>query len=225
MRNISTSLTDKKYSYPSAIIRVVEGFFIKMKIIPKKRFILASNSPRRITLLQVLGYCFDIIPHNIEERFPSNALPEELVKNLAFLKATDVAGRVGDAIIISADTIVLHKKSILGKPKDTQDAKRILTLLSDSEHDIISGVCMMDMPSKKKLLRIDRTHIKMKHMSEEEIGIYVRSGEPVDKAGAYAVQGEGKKFIEKLEGSYSNALGLPLELVQEMLNNFIHINN
>jgi septum formation protein len=77
------------------------------------------------------------------------------------------------------------------------------------------------MPSEKKLLRIGRTHIKMKYISEEEIEIYVRSGEPMDKAGAYAVQGEGKKFIENIDGSYSNAVGLPLEIVQEMLNNFI----
>ncbi|MDN3515078.1 MAG: Maf family protein [Candidatus Brocadia sp.] len=196
-----------------------------MKHILKKRFVLASHSPGRIALLKMLGYRFDIIPHSIEERFPGNAPPEELVQNLAFLKATDVAGRVDSAIIIGADTIVLHNKSILGKPKDIQDAKRILSLLSNSEHDIISGVCMMDMPSKKKLLRIGRTRIKMKHISEDEIEIYVRSGEPMDKAGAYAVQGEGKKFIEKIEGSYSNAVGLPLEIVQEMLNNFMDRNN
>ena len=196
-----------------------------MKIVSKKRFVLASNSPRRIALLKMLGYQFDIIPHNIEEYFPGNVLPAQLVQNLAFLKANDVAGRVDNAIIISADTLVVHNKSVLGKPKDTQDAKRILSLLSNSEHDIISGVCIMDMPSKKKLLRIGRTHIKMKRISDEEIEIYVRTGEPMDKAGAYAVQGEGKRFVEKIEGSYSNVVGLPLEIVQEMLNNFIDINN
>jgi septum formation protein len=192
-----------------------------MKIIPKKRLVLASNSPRRIALLRTLGYHFDIVPHSIEECFPGNVLPSELVQNLALLKANDVARRVDDAIIISADTIVVHNKNILGKPRDTRDAKRILSLLSNSEHDIISGICIIDMPSEKKLLRIGRTHIKMKYISEEEIEIYVRSGEPMDKAGAYAVQGEGKKFIENIDGSYSNAVGLPLEIVQEMLNNFI----
>lgn len=126
-----------------------------------------------------------------------------------------------NAIIISADTIVVQNKNILGKPRDTQDARRILSLLSNSEHDILSGVCIIDMPSEKKLLRIGQTHIKMKYISEKEIEMYVRSGEPMDKAGAYAVQGEGKKFIEKIEGSYSNAIGLPLKIVHEMLNNFI----
>lgn len=194
-----------------------------MNVISKKRFVLASNSPRRIDLLKILGYHFDIIPHSIEECLPADVLPSELVQNLAFLKANDVAGRVENAIIISADTIVVHNKSILGKPRDSYDARRILSLLSNSEHDIISGVCIIDVPSKKKLLRIDRTHIKMRYIGEEEIEMYVRSGEPMDKAGAYAVQGEGKKFIEKIEGSYSNAVGLPLETVQEMLNNFIDI--
>ncbi|MEP9412287.1 MAG: septum formation protein Maf [Candidatus Brocadia sp.] len=196
-----------------------------MKIIPKKRLILASDSPRRITLLKMLGYHFDVIPHTIEECLSDNVLPTELVLNLAFKKASDVARKVENAIIISADTIVVQDKNILGKPRDPHDARRILSLLSNSEHTIITGVCVMDIPSKKKLLRTDRTCIKMRQISEEEIKVYVRTGEPMDKAGAYAIQGEGKKFIEKIEGSYSNAVGLPLEIVQEMLNNFFNINN
>ena len=189
---------------------------------PKKRLILASNSPRRIVLLKSLGYHFDIVPHDIEECIIGDVLPMELVQNLAFLKATDVARRVSNAIIISADTVIVHKKSILGKPKDVSDAKRILSMLSDSEHDVISGVCVMEMPSRKKMLRIERTHIKMKNIKDEEIDRYILTGEPMDKAGAYAIQGEGGKFIEKIDGSYSNAVGLPLELLQEMLNHFMN---
>jgi len=192
---------------------------------PKKRLILASNSPRRIVLLKSLGYHFDIVPHDIEECILGNVLPMELVQNLAFLKATDVARRVSNAIIISADTVIVHKKSILGKPKDVSDAKRILSILSDSEHDIISGVCVMEMPSRKKMLRIERTHIKMKSIEDEEIDRYILTGEPMDKAGAYAIQGEGRKYIEKIDGSYSNAVGLPLELLQEMLNHFMNDEN
>jgi len=192
---------------------------------PKKRLILASNSPRRIVLLKSLGYHFDIVPHDIEECIIGNVLPMELVQNLAFLKATDVARRVSNAIIISADTVIVHKKSILGKPKDVSDAKRILSILSDSEHDIISGVCVMEMPSRKKMLRIERTHIKMKSMEDEEIDRYILTGEAMDKAGAYAIQGEGRKYIEKIDGSYSNAVGLPLELLQEMLNHFMNDEN
>lgn len=196
-----------------------------MRIIPKKRLILASDSPRRITLLKMLGYHFDVIPHTIEECLSDNVLPTELVQNLAFKKASDVARKVENAIIISADTIVVRDKNILGKPRNTNDAGRFLSLLSNSEHTVITGVCIMDVPSKKKLLRTDRTCIKMRKISEEEIKVYVRTGEPMDKAGAYAIQGEGKKFIEKIEGSYSNAVGLPLGIVQEMLNNFLNINN
>lgn len=176
-------------------------------------------------MLKMLGYHFDVIPHTIEECLSDNVLPTELVLNLAFKKASDVARKVENAIIISADTIVVQDKNILGKPRDPHDARRILSLLSNSEHTIITGVCVMDIPSKKKLLRTDRTCIKMRQISEEEIKVYVRTGEPMDKAGAYAIQGEGKKFIEKIEGSYSNAVGLPLEIVQEMLNNFFNINN
>ncbi len=183
-----------------------------------KRLILASNSPRRITLLKTLGYQFDIILHEIEECIYDDIPPIEQVQNLAFLKADDVAKKVDNAIIIGADTIVLQNKCVLGKPKDTLDAKRILSLLSNSEHDVVSGVCIIDMPSKKKLLRIDRTHIKMRNISEKEIEMYISTGEPMDKAGAYAIQGEGRKFIEKIDGSYSNAVGLPLEIVREMLN-------
>ena len=191
----------------------------------KKRFVLASNSPRRIALLRLLGYHFDVIPHDIEEYVSSNVLPTKLVQNLAFLKACDVARRVDNAIIISADTIILHNNSILGKPKNIHDAKRMLLTLSDSEHAIISGVCIMDVPSHKKLLRSDRTYIRMKHIAEQDIEMYISSGEPMDKAGAYAVQGEGRKFIEKIIGSYSNAVGLPLETVQEMINIFVNDTN
>lgn len=190
------------------------------RVMPKKRLILASNSPRRIALLKSLGYQFDIMPHRIEEHGYDNDLPTMLVQRLAFLKASDVAKRVDNAIIVSADTIVLHNKNIFGKPKDTHDARRILSILSDSEHDVVSGVCVIEAPSKKKLLRTAQTHIKMKRITEEEIEMYIRSGEPMDKAGAYAIQGMGKKFIEKIDGSYSNAVGLPLEILQEMLSNF-----
>lgn len=191
----------------------------------KKRLILASNSPRRIALLKSLGYHFDIIPHDIEECIHDKVLPVKLVQNLAFLKASDVAGRVCDAVIVSADTIVIHEKGILGKPKDVSDAKRILSILSNSEHDVISGVCVMEMPSRKKMLRIERTHIKMRNIKDEEIDRYILTGEPMDKAGSYAIQGEGGKFIEKVDGSYSNAVGLPLELLQEMLNHFMNDEN
>lgn len=207
--------------YPSARKHSRRVFFCQMEIITQKRLVLASNSSRRIALLKTLRYNFDIIPHSVHEGIPCNASPAELVQNLAFMKASDVAGRVDNAIIMGADTLVFHKKNIIGKPKDACDAKRILSLLSNSEHSIFTGVCIIEMPSKKKLLRNEQTSITMRYISEEEIDEYVRSGEPMDKAGAYAIQGEGKKFIKKMDGSYTNVVGLPLELVLEMLKNFI----
>ncbi|MEK7291469.1 MAG: Maf family protein, partial [Planctomycetota bacterium] len=108
-----------------------------------KRLVLASNSPRRIALLKLLGYYFEVIPHEIDECIYSDVSPTELVQNLAFLKANDVARKVENAIVIGADTIVLHDMCVLGKPKDRIDAKRILSKLCNSEHDIISGVCII----------------------------------------------------------------------------------
>ena len=193
-----------------------------METTTKKRLILASGSSRRIDLLKMLGYHFDIVPHSIDECIPDSAFAEELVRNLAFLKANNVAGKVNNAIIVGADTVVYHNNNIISKPKDALEAKKILSLLSKSEHSIFTGVCMIDIPSKKKLLRNERTRITMRHIPEKEIEAYVDSGEPMDKAGAYAIQGEGKNFVEKIDGSYSNAVGLPLELVQEMLYYFVN---
>ncbi|MCF6158099.1 MAG: septum formation protein Maf [wastewater metagenome] len=187
----------------------------------KKRIVLASNSPRRIALLKSLGYSFDIIPHRIEESIFHDILPTDLAQHLAFIKARDVSKRVDNAIIIAADTLIVYGNGILGKPKDTRDAKWMLSILQGSGHEIISGVCILEVPSGKKMLRFGRTHIKIKGITEKEIDEYVRTGEPLDKAGAYAVQGEGRKFVEKIEGSYSNAVGLPLEIVKKMINFFI----
>lgn len=187
-----------------------------------KRLILASNSPRRIALLKTLGYLFNVVPHGTEECVSKDVLPEELVRRLALQKAEDVAQRVENAVIIGADTIVLLNHCILGKPIDPSDACRMLSMLSDAEHEVLTGVCLVETPSKKKSLRIDRTQIKMRHITDEEINAYVISGEPMDKAGAYAIQGLGSRFIEKITGSYTNVVGLPLELVKEMLNHFMN---
>ena len=187
----------------------------------QKRLVLASNSPRRIALLKTLGYSFDIIPHGIEEHLLCGVLPEVLALDLACQKADDVAKRVDNAIIVSADTVIAFNQHILGKPKDPENAKKMLALLNGSMHEVISGVCLVDVPSQKKMLRTDRTRITISKMTEEEIESYVSTGEPLDKAGAYAIQGGGKKFIEKIEGSYSNVVGLPLEILQDMLQHFI----
>ena len=187
-----------------------------------KRLILASSSPRRIALLKTLGYPFDVMSHDTEECVSHHVSPEDLVQRLALQKAEDVAQRVGNAVIIGADTIVLLNHCILGKPADEFDAHRMLSMLSDAEHEVLTGVCLVETPSKKKSLRFGRTQIKMRHISGEEINAYVKSGEPMDKAGAYAIQGSGSRFIEKITGSYSNVVCLPLELLKDMLDHFLN---
>ncbi|MGQ3685033.1 MAG: Maf family protein [Candidatus Loosdrechtia sp.] len=193
---------------------------------PGKRLILASDSPRRIALLSVLRYPFDSIPHEVEESVYSGFQPADFVQHLAYLKARDVANRVnGEAIILAADTIVVYDKRILGKPKDAHDAKKMLSMLSNSEHEVISGICMLDTLLKKKMLRFCTTYIRIRYISEKEIDEYVKTGEPLDKAGSYAIQDKERKFAERIAGSYSNAVGLPLETVKETLNNFINNTN
>ena len=187
-----------------------------------KRLILASNSPRRIALLKTLGYPFDVVPHNTEECVSHDVSPEDLAQRFALQKAENVARRVENAVIIGADTIVLINHCILGKLVDVSDAHRMLSMLSDAEHEVLTGVCLVETSSKKKSLRFGRTQIRMRCITGEEINAYVKSGEPMDKAGAYAIQGLGSRFIEKITGSYTNVVGLPLELVKEMLNHFMN---
>ncbi|MCF6147238.1 MAG: septum formation protein Maf [Candidatus Kuenenia sp.] len=192
------------------------------EVFADKRFVLASNSPQRIKLFKLLGCLFDVIPHGIDENVWDNNLPpHELVQNLASLKACNVAEGMNDVFIIGADTIVLHNNDIYGKPKDQNDAKRILSLLNNSVHEVLSGVCIKEMPSGRESVSVARTKIKMKDISMNEIERYVQSGEPMGKAGAYAIQGEGERFIDKIDGSYSNVVGLPLELLEKMLIDFV----
>jgi len=185
----------------------------------KKRLVLATNSPRRIELLKSLNYCFEVIPHWVEENKVKQVLssPAEFVQHLAYLKARDVGKRVREAIIIGADTIVSLDNKILGKPSGKNDAKRMLLSLSGVEHNVFSGICIKDMYSGKEFVDFDQTHVKMKNISNFQVEMYLKSGEPMDKAGAYSIQGEGKRFVESIEGSYTNVIGMPLELLQKML--------
>lgn len=183
------------------------------------RIILASNSPRRREILAQLGIQFEIIPSKFEEN-ASNMNPEDMVMYLAEEKAMSVAKNIKEeAFIIGADTIV-YQKEVMGKPKDNEDAARMLKNLSGVFHTVITGISVVHTPSLKKVTDYEKTLVKFKNISDDEIQAYVKSGEPMDKAGAYAIQGIGSLLVEKIEGCYFNVVGLPVYRLSKILDSF-----
>ncbi len=183
-------------------------------------WILASASPRRKQILGELIERFEVIPSQADENVRA-ASPKELVEKLAERKATEVALRahaVGKRVI-GSDTVVALDGEILGKPKDEEDAFRMLTALSGRAHEVYTGVCFATNANGKLSLftRSDRTKVYFHDLSPEWIKAYIRSGSPMDKAGGYGIQDGG--LVEKIEGSYTNVVGFPKELVAEMLKN------
>ena len=185
------------------------------------RLILASASPRRRELLRMLGLDFEILVSNAEEskgELPDS--PGEQVMELAARKAGEIAGLHPDALVIAADTIVVAEKQILGKPGDEEDARRMLSFLSGRWHEVYTGVALVKAAEKKRLVDYERTRVKFRPLSREEIDRYIRSGEPMDKAGAYGIQGLGAVLVERIEGCYFNVVGLPLTKLTLLLKEF-----
>lgn len=182
-------------------------------------WVLASASPRRRELLAELVDSFTIIPSNAEEIVEGNPTPAELVKALAKLKATEVASREECAgkIVIGADTVVALDGKILGKPKDEAEATAMLKALSGRCHEVYTGVCFIYPTAMGKNVKVaaDGTKVYFATLSEEQIAAYVASGSPMDKAGAYGIQ-DGD-LVERIEGSFSNVVGLPLELCGKII--------
>ena len=180
------------------------------------RFILASASPRRKELLEQIGVKFDILPATGEEVI-TKELPGEEVMELAKQKAEEVAKTAGaDALVLGADTVVAYEGKILGKPKDEADALRMLTMLSGKEHEVYTGVALIDNRDQSMENFFERTKVTMYPVSEEEIRDYI--------AGGYAIQGLGAKFIQKIEGDYNNVVGLPIgRIYQEIKRKSIEI--
>lgn len=182
------------------------------------RIVLASSSPRRKMLLKQLGIKFDVISNDIHESIEHSLLPEQFAETLALRKAQAVAASLSESIVIGADTIVVDSVGILGKPKDEVDAYRILARLSGQVHRVITGLALISTQSSSKtLVRHETTKVKIATLSEHDIGWYIRTGEPLDKAGAYAIQGKGAVFVEWIHGCYNNVVGLPLFLLVNML--------
>ncbi len=181
-------------------------------------WILASGSPRRRELLKELVENFEIIPSLADEEGAVDS-PARLVKELAARKAYEVARRKEcfDKVIIGADTVVALDGEVLGKPKDEEDAYRMLTALSGRSHEVYTGVCMARTSEKglQSVVEFDCTKVYFNSLSKEFIEGYIRSGSPMDKAGGYGIQDGG--LSEKIEGSYTNVVGFPKELVKEMM--------
>lgn len=182
--------------------------------------ILASGSPRRKELLKLLGVDFKVIISNKEEILTSSD-PETVVKELSMRKAEDVAeGVAGSAIILGADTVVAYQGQILGKPKDREDAIRMISSFAGDEHSVYTGVCMIRKEadgSVKKISFAEKTHVTVYPMTHQEIERYVDTGEPMDKAGAYAIQGLFAPYIKEISGDYYNIVGFPIAGIYQRL--------
>lgn len=176
--------------------------------------ILASNSPRRKRLLEQIGLEFFVIPSHVHENIDEECPPEEHVRILSERKATEVSSTIRDGIIIAADTIVVLEGTILNKPIDEQDAIDILLRLSGKRHDVFTGICLLESSSGRKIVDHEKTEVWFRELEFDEIRSYVRSGGPMDKAGAYGIQDDfGAVFVEKIHGDYYTVVGLPLTKV------------
>lgn len=198
------------------------------------QIILASQSPRRKELLEQIGLEFEICPAKGEEII-TKTLPEEVVMELSKQKAEEVAAMVSsfgeshkeittpsDILVIGADTVVAYNGEILGKPVDEADAKRMLTMLAGNTHSVFTGVTLVFIDKSGRageMVFYEKTDVKMHSMTEEEIDRYIATGEPMDKAGSYGIQGKCAIYIEKIDGDYNNVVGLPIARIYQVLKN------
>ena len=187
----------------------------------RKKIILASGSPRRKELLDLTGLKYQVITPSVEEKQLPEEAPRELVKRLALEKAVSVAANNPDDVILGCDTIVvLNGKTILGKPRSKKDAKDMLTRLAGKEHTVLSGVAAVwHRKSKQRVITVE-SRVRIKQLEDWEINWYLDTGEPMDKAGAYALQGKGAIFIEGIVGSHTNVIGMPLMETVMLLRSF-----
>jgi septum formation protein len=182
------------------------------------KLILASASERRAEILRDAGFSFSIMSSAIDETpFPGESA-HDLVQRLAFAKAELVAARaVAPAIVIGADTEVTLEDHVFGKPRSTDDARRMLEKLSGRTHAVVTGVALIRLPDARRLTFVDSTLVHFASLREEDITRYLATGEPHDKAGGYAIQGHAGRFIPRIEGCYFNVVGLPLARLQHAL--------
>lgn len=182
----------------------------------KEVLILASRSPRRAEILKAVGWPFETVAANIDEsRFESEAAVP-YVRRLAQTKAETVAKNLPSGLVLGADTVVLVDEEILGQPSDSEDARRMLKLLSGRWHEVLTAVALVRAGQGKVMADHEKTRVRFSEMSVTEIDWYVATGEPMDKAGAYGVQGSAALFIEEIQGGYFNIVGLPVRLLYKL---------
>ncbi len=186
-----------------------------MQMIELPRIILASGSPRRAEILTSVGWEFTKVVPDIDESERPGEAPDLYVQRLAGEKASAIAPRFPDEVVLGADTTVLIDGAIIGKPTDMNDAKRMLRLLSGRRHEVLTGVAVVTDSDRR--VGLQRTTVKFAEMSAAEIEFLAERGDPLDKAGAYAVQAQAALFIEGIEGDYWNVVGLPISLVYRLV--------
>ena len=173
-----------------------------------KHIILASASPRRKEILELADLKFDVMPSNAQE-ITTKTAPNEVVMELASIKAKDIYKKSEkQSMIVGADTVVAYQGQILGKPTDEADAKRMLTMLSGQTHEVYTGVCIIEDGKTKTFY--EETKVTFYEISDEQIDHYIKTGEPMDKAGSYGIQGKAAVFIKGIEGDYYNVVGFPI---------------
>lgn len=188
------------------------------------KLILASGSPRRAEILTSVGWEFTKDSADIDETEFEGEKPADYVQRLAREKAEVVAAKYENAIVLGADTTVVINDQIIGKPLDFADAKRMITMLSGNWHEVLTGVALVKITNNELQITnvgIQKTRVKFAEMNDEEIDFLVKFGEPLDKAGGYAVQAQAALFIEKIEGDYWNVVGLPINLVYDLVKKLI----
>jgi septum formation protein len=185
-----------------------------------KEIVLASASPRRKELLEQIGLRFEVEPSDYQEDITPGSDPHETAKKLSLGKARAAARKHRNALIIAADTFVVFGDRVLGKPHTNAEAREMLRTLNGQAHSVITGFTILDTETGKVLSRSVETRVHMMKLTLKEIDSYVRSKEPLDKAGGYAIQGLGAVLVERIEGDYSNVVGLPLSALAESLKEF-----
>jgi septum formation protein len=186
---------------------------------------LASASPRRAELLRAAGVAFDVQPAQVDESIHDNESPETYVRRVAVAKARAVHQQAPERVVLAADTTVVIDGAILGKPLDAGDARRMLRLLAGRRHEVMTAVTVIA-PSDEGVredTQLETTNVEFAPLSGEEIDWYIDSGEPMDKAGAYGIQGLASRFVVRVDGSYSNVVGLPVALVYQMLKRSVRL--
>ena len=188
------------------------------------KIILASNSPRRKKILTDLGLDFAVIPSNYEEKLDTDIFSYDLIEDLATQKACDVVRRVGnDEIVLGADTVVVLHNKILGKPKDKEDACRMLRELSAQTHMVVTSLCGINTKTNRAALLSTTSYVRFKELSDELINYYIEEFKPLDKAGSYGIQELPDGILDKYEGSFENIVGLDSNAVISVLNQLGHV--